>query len=355
MVREGLYVRALGRRARRGPTARPPACCTTRAPRPSASASTCWPPSTPGTDGSSDRLADAGGRAAASGAPESAAVFLRRALAEPPPGDAFRLLIECGLAEANAGEPGWYGHLQAAIAAAADAVVARRPSALTTAQALLREQRPEEALAGDRRRRRRGSATGTSGSAALLDAMAVAAGTLDARLTPDVAARSAALRRLVEADPAAPRERSSRSPRGRRRSATSRRPPGWTLARRALAASPRPTPDPADLPSTWFSLATIVLVWAERYAEAAALLETAVAECRAAGAGGNLATALTYRAWLALRRGDLRTAEVDARTGVEAADLPLPLLYRLIASRHPRRRARGARRARGGRAGAGAR
>ena len=104
------------------------------------------------------------------------------------------------------------------------------------------------------------------------------------------------------------------------------------LARRALRASPRPTPDPGDLPSTWFSLSTIVLVWAEQYAEAAALLETAIVECRAAGAGGNLATALTYRAWLALRRGDLRTAEVDARTGVEAADLPLPLLYRLIAT-----------------------
>ena len=92
-----------------------------------------------------DRLADAARRAAASGAPESAAVFLRRALAEPPPGDPFRLLLECGLAEANAGEPGWYAHLQAAIAAAPDGAP-RAAVALTTAQALLREQRPEEAL-----------------------------------------------------------------------------------------------------------------------------------------------------------------------------------------------------------------
>ena len=41
---------------------------------------------------------------------------------------------------------------------------------------------------------------------ALLDAMAVAAGTLDARLTPVVVGRFGALRRRVESDPAAPRE-----------------------------------------------------------------------------------------------------------------------------------------------------
>jgi len=276
-----------------------------------------------------DRLVDAARRAAASGAPESAAVYLRRALAEPPPRDRSRLLLECGLAEANAGEPGWYPHLQAAIAAAADGR-SRAAVALTTAQALLRDQRPEEALRvvdsaaeelgdGDQRVR------------ALLEAMAVVAGSLDARLSPTIVTRSAALRQLAASDPAAPRDILAVAA---WTAAFANEPAavGVEFARRALRASPRPTPDPGDLPSTWFSLATIVLIWAERYAEAAELLETAVVECRAAGAGGNLATALTYRAWLALRRGDLRAAEVDARTGVEAADLPLPLLYRLIAT-----------------------
>ncbi len=166
---------------------------------------------------------------------------------------------------------------------------------------------------------------------ALLEAMAVAAGSLDASLAPVVAARSEALCRQAASDPAAPREILAVAAWA---AAFADQPSaaGVELARRALRASPRPTPDPGDLPSTWFSLATLVLVWAERYAEAGALLETAIVECRAAGAGGNLATALTYRAWLALRRGDLRAAEIDARTGVEAADLPLPLLYRLIAT-----------------------
>ncbi len=275
-----------------------------------------------------DRLAEAGGRAAASGAPESAAVFLRRALAEPP-ADAFRLLVECGMAEADAGEPGWYAHMQAAIATAGDPG-SRAAVALTTAQALLREQRPDEALRLiDEAARVLGG--GDARAAALLEAMAVAAGSLDARLAPGVAARSARLRRRAEGDAQAPREILAAAAWA---AAFGNEPAeaGVELARRALRASPRPTPDPHDLPSTWFSLSTIVLVWAERYAEAAELLDTAVRECRAAGAGGNLATALTYRAWLALRRGDLRGAEVDARTGVEAADLPLPMLYRLIAS-----------------------
>jgi DNA-binding CsgD family transcriptional regulator len=256
-------------------------------------------------------------------------VLLRRALAEPPTGDPLRLLVECRLAEANAGEPGWYAHMQEAIETAADPR-ARAAVALTTAQALLREQRPDEAV-----RVIDGAAEGLGGGdprvAALLEAMAVAAGMLDARLAPGVAERAEALRRRVEDDPESTREVLAVAAFA---AAFANEPAetGADLARRALRASPRRIPDPADLPSTWFSLATIVLVWAEQYAEAAELLNAAVRECRAAGAGGNLATALTYRAWLALRRGDLRGAEVDARTGVEAADLPLPLLYRLIAS-----------------------
>ena len=233
------------------------------------------------------------------------------------------------MAEANAGEPGWYAHMQAAIAAAGDPG-SRVAAALTTAQALLREQRPDEALRMiDGAARELGD--GNERIAALLEAMAVAAGMLDARLAPGVGERAEALRRGVEDDPEAPREVLAVAAFA---AAFANEPAdtGADLARRALRASPRPIPDPGDLPSTWFSLATIVLVWAERYAEAAELLNAAVRECRAAGAGGNLATALTYRAWLALQRGDLRGAEVDARTGVEAADLPLPLLYRLIAS-----------------------
>ncbi len=61
-----------------------------------------------------ERLVEAARAAAQQGAPESEAVFLRRALAEPPRGDRSGLLLELGAAEASAGLAGWAEHLQLA-------------------------------------------------------------------------------------------------------------------------------------------------------------------------------------------------------------------------------------------------
>src|SRR5262249_45095415 len=59
--------------------------------------------------------------AIASGAPESAVAYLRRALIEPPSGGAAApVLLELGRAEFNAGEIGWERHLEDALAAARD-------------------------------------------------------------------------------------------------------------------------------------------------------------------------------------------------------------------------------------------
>src|SRR5260370_16611888 len=59
--------------------------------------------------------------ATASGAPESAAAYLRRALAEPPsPEVAAGVLLDLGLAVYGAGQPGWEPHFEAAVAAAGD-------------------------------------------------------------------------------------------------------------------------------------------------------------------------------------------------------------------------------------------
>ena len=69
-----------------------------------------------------ERLVGAARAAAGNGSPESAAVFLRRALEEPPPqSDQHGLLLELGTAEASAGLDGWLEHLQDAVAAAPDA------------------------------------------------------------------------------------------------------------------------------------------------------------------------------------------------------------------------------------------
>jgi hypothetical protein len=68
-----------------------------------------------------ERLRDAASGAAASGAPESAAAYLVRALAEPPTRDvSAAVLVELGRAEFSAGLPDWQHHLEAAVAAADD-------------------------------------------------------------------------------------------------------------------------------------------------------------------------------------------------------------------------------------------
>jgi hypothetical protein len=55
-----------------------------------------------------ERLVEAGRAAERNGAPESAVVFLRRVLDEPPPAEEQSgLLLELGMAEASAGLAGW--------------------------------------------------------------------------------------------------------------------------------------------------------------------------------------------------------------------------------------------------------
>ena len=237
----GALRRAVAGRARAAPTGRPRGCCTTPARRPSGSPSTCWRPSRRATGGSWTASPRRGPRAAASGAPESAAVYLRRALAEPPPGDPRSACCSsAALAEANAGEPGWHEHLAGGDRRGAPTGRRAAAVALTTAQALLREQRPEEAL-GDRRRGRGTLGDGDERIRALLEAMAVASGTLDARLAPSVVAAASG---PCAARPTATRPRPGRSwpsRRGRRRTATS---PPRSLRRSRVArsrASPRPT------------------------------------------------------------------------------------------------------------------
>jgi predicted ATPase len=68
-----------------------------------------------------DRLVEAARAAARRGAPETASVYLRRALAEPPePDELAGVLLELGMAEASAGLADWRSHLEAAVEAATD-------------------------------------------------------------------------------------------------------------------------------------------------------------------------------------------------------------------------------------------
>ena len=103
-----------------------------------------------------ERLVEAARAAGKQGAPESQAVFLRRALAEPPPpGDQPALLLDLGMAEASAGLADWAEHLQAALDTAPNAAAAA-DAAMVLAHALSRAQRFAEAVEVlDRASRRR--------------------------------------------------------------------------------------------------------------------------------------------------------------------------------------------------------
>jgi DNA-binding CsgD family transcriptional regulator len=275
-----------------------------------------------------ERLVEAARTAARRGAPESAAVLLRRALAEPAPqSKRAGLLLELGIAEATAGQPIGEEHLQDALEHAGDDDGVRVGATLLLAHALGRAERSADAVAVVDRT----AATLRGRDERVLEhleALALTAGMLDATTAPALADRIDAMRRRAD-DADAPREVLAVAA---LRAVETNEPAdvGVALARRAFAAGPRPVPAPTDLP--WFVQAAIALVWADALGEAQDRLDAGVAEARATGDCALFASSLAWRAWLALRHGDLQGAAGDARTVLDAADLPAPQLYRTVAN-----------------------
>jgi DNA-binding CsgD family transcriptional regulator len=274
------------------------------------------------------RLVDAARTAARRGAPESAAVLLRRALAEPPPAaERPGLLLELGIAEATAGQPDGEAHLREALDVAGDDTGVAVGATLVLAHALGRAERLEDAVAVVDRTARlvRDRDERTAGQ---LETLAMMAGMLGADTAPPLAARLEAMRRRAD-DPEATREVLAASA---LRAVSTNEPAhvGVALARRAFAASPTGVPQATDLP--WYAQASLALVWADAFDEAVGPLDAGLAEARATGDCVLFATSLTWRAWLLLRRGDLQGAAGDARTVLDAADLPAPRIYRTVAT-----------------------
>jgi DNA-binding CsgD family transcriptional regulator len=109
---------------------------------------------------------------------------------------------------------------------------------------------------------------------------------------------------------------------------------GAELATRALLAAGVPGAGSTDRPwlsfAAWFSPTTLALLWAEQYAQVRPLLDDSIAQARATGDSSRVAMALANRAWLALRRGDPTGAEADAKTALDAIELPAPPAYRVL-------------------------
>jgi DNA-binding CsgD family transcriptional regulator len=278
-----------------------------------------------------ERLVEAACTAGKQGAPESEAVFLRRALAEPPPPDErSALLLDLGMAEASVGFAEWPEHLQRAVDTAPN-VVAAAEAAMVLGLALSRAQRFAEAV--EVLDRAASALDSRHAELALqLEAAAVVAAMYDPVTTTSVALRRDALRERAASDGTAPPEFVAAAS---FISVLMNQPAGVGagLATRALLAG-------GDAPSgsdgkpwfpfaTWFSEATFTLLWAERYAQVQPLLDASIAQARITGDSGRLALGLANRGWLALRRGDLSAAEGDARTALAATELPAPPMYRV--------------------------
>jgi DNA-binding CsgD family transcriptional regulator len=278
-----------------------------------------------------ERLVGAASNARRQGAPESAAVFLRRALAEPPSPDGHPgLLLDLGMAEASAGLPSWCEHLQQALDAAPTDARAT-DAAMVLSHALSRAQWFGEAV--DVLDQAASSLDpGRTELALLLEAAAVVPAMNDGPTAPSTPLRRERLLSRMEREPA---------------------PPGLPLAVAAFTSvlANEPAEVGADLASrallaeqdragskskpwssftTWFSMSSFALLWTERYAQLRPLLDASIAQARATGDSARLAVGLATRAWLALRRGDLSAAEGDTRTALAATKLPAPPMYRLL-------------------------
>ena len=260
--------------------------------------------------------------AAASGAPVRAAVLYRRALAEPPqPEDESGLLLELGCAEASAGLDGWDEHLQQAVENA-PAGAQRVNASRHLARALNRDQRFGEAVE-------------------VLDGAAAALGEGDEELRLQLEAAAVV---VGMNDPTPAGANSLRRAALLARAAADSQPPAELLGAAAFVAviANEPADSAAALArrammvagnqasSSLFARAIFTLLVAEQYDEVRPLIEESIKQARRTGDGGRLAAALASRAWLALRRGDLGAAEIDARTALVATELPAPPVYRAL-------------------------
>ncbi len=278
------------------------------------------------------RLVAAARAAAHSGAPESAAVYLRRALEEPPrAAERPELMLELGMAEASAGLPTWPSRLQAALESATDDG-ARVAAAMVLALALGRAQRAAEAVEVlDRAAALLSPAQ--RGLATRLEAATVGVGMIDVVTAPAMARRRDTVRRRAQDDAAAPPEALAVAAFAAVLT-NEPREAAIALAGRALAAGREALGDRSDRPwyahATWFSQTTVSLVVAEDYERVVPLLDESIARARATADSGRFAVGLAHRGWVALRRGNPLEAAADTETALAAAELPAPTFYRVL-------------------------
>jgi tetratricopeptide (TPR) repeat protein len=280
-----------------------------------------------GDDRVVDSLLSAARTATASGAPDSAVAYLRRALAEPPSGRLRPdVLLELGFAESYAGDPQAAAHLHAALDIA-PATTAQVSITLALGRMLQIGGRNRESLEVFDRTRARLGATDRSAALTLVGA-ALGAAQFDAETAEDAAPRIARLRRLAEEEPDVPSSVFGTLA----VAAVSANEPADVVARlalRALDRAPKLLPEAVDRPP-FFYHACNALAFAERYQEALQRFDEALADARRLGSLPHVLALSCYRALHHLRIGNLADAEADARVALETGPR-LPGLHAAVA------------------------
>ena len=260
-----------------------------------------------------ERLRAAAERALARGAPESAVALLRRALVEPPPAaETAAVLVALGRAELLAGEEVAVEHLREALATARDASL-RAEAARALAGALTDVGEPEHAAqvleqaiaeADDRELRLRLEVD--------LFALSQYSPALAARVTPS-------LERPEELLGDTPGERLALAATALQRTflALGSGEVVVALALRALGGGRLLREATADHRA--LDGPVLALLSSDRHDELRALLGDAIADARARGSAGDLASMLSYLARVEYTQGKLARAQEAARTAVEAA------------------------------------
>jgi DNA-binding NarL/FixJ family response regulator len=254
--------------------------------------------------------------ALARGAPSAAAVYLRRALAEPPP-HAVRpeLIRELGRAEARLGDPAAIEHLTQALEATAVGP-ARAEAARELARALIPLTRFEEAVAV-----LDGAIAQLPASereqALRLEAEAMTAGRLHPATYAQTAQRLERFAHGVRGETAGERLVLANLAFDRCLEGGSARE-ALALAERALVGGLLAEQSSAG-PSFFDALYTVIA--ADAFDVAERFCDAAVADARARGSLLDFAMASAFRAELAYRQGRLVQAESDARASLEAARL----------------------------------
>ena len=262
------------------------------------------------------RLRAAAAEALARGSPKTAAAYLRRALAEPPPDHIPDVLHELGRAAAAAHEPDAAEHLEAALELESDPH-ARAVIAMSLAQRLAQQDRHERAVGVLDRAR---AALDEHDREIRLRLEATTIGLMRERLTLQSACRD----RLARVD-------------GRLEGRTPAelvlllqlaveatmqgRDADWAadVAERALREALIDDPYAEDQP---LRQAINAVMRADRLSRARGWYDRVLADARAAGSASRAAVVLCHRSHVAYRSGRLADAEADARSALEIAGEP---------------------------------